>query len=201
MSRLRRVGEIFNNEKEARVAPQSTDTTEDLPGNTDTVITIHPMPEDQTQAIPEPDNPPPLPDLPPVPSNDVLRVTNSEQLPKEVTNQYGKKKVQWTTHKLINPRKILEICTWTMLITTLALERDPKWKACTPVSIEHGYDLLTTAGRRRAEAYIKSEKPDLIVGEWMCGPFSSIQNINLSKGPELRNKILAEQREHAKVSA
>ena len=35
----------------------------------------------------------------------------------------------------------------------------------------------------------------------MCGPFSSMQNINMSKGPELRNKILAEQREHAKVSA
>ena len=149
MSKLRRVKEIFINERETRVNPPSTDTTEDSSGNTDTVLTIHP--------IPEPDNPPPLPDLPPVPSNDVLRVTNDDQLPKEVTNQYGKKKVQWTQHKLINPRKILEICTWTMLITTLALEKDPRWKACTPVSIEHGYDLLTTAGRQRAEAYINSE--------------------------------------------
>ena len=106
MSKLRRVKEIFNNEKETRVNPPSTDTTEDLSGNTDTVLTIHP--------IPEPDNPPPLPDLPPVPSNDVLRVTNDDQLPKEVTNQYGKRKVQWTQLELINPRKILEICTWTM---------------------------------------------------------------------------------------
>ena len=88
-----------------------------------------------------------------------------------------------------------------MLITTLALEKCDKSQACIPVSIEHGYDLLTPIGRRKAEIYIKHEKPDLLVGEWMCGPFSSMQNINLNKGPELRNQILKAQREHAKVSA
>ena len=35
----------------------------------------------------------------------------------------------------------------------------------------------------------------------MCGPFSTMQNINLSKGPELRDRILKMQHEHAKVSA
>ena len=35
----------------------------------------------------------------------------------------------------------------------------------------------------------------------MCSPFSSMQSINLSKGGELRDKVLHDQREHAKVSA
>ena len=35
----------------------------------------------------------------------------------------------------------------------------------------------------------------------MCSPFSSIQPLNLAKGGELRNRILQEQREHAKLSA
>ena len=52
----------------------------------------------------------------------------------------------------------------------------------TPISIEQGFDLLTDAGRSRAEQYLRKEKPDLIVAEWMCDPFSQMQNINLAKG-------------------
>ena len=88
-----------------------------------------------------------------------------------------------------------------MLITTVALAKDEMWKACTPVSIEHGYDLLTRSGRQRAEAYIKEQKPDLIVGEWMCSPFSALQRTKVAKGGDLADRILKDQREHAKVSA
>ena len=35
----------------------------------------------------------------------------------------------------------------------------------------------------------------------MCGPFSPLQNINKAKSQELHDKIVADQREHAKVSA
>ena len=102
---------------------------------------------------------------------------------------------------MLKPQIISEICTWTMLISTIALEKSDKWQVCTPVSIEHGFDLLTLQGRKKGEDYIYREKPDLIVGEWMCSPFSSLQDVNLAKGEELGNKILKEQREHAKVSA
>ena len=56
------------------------------------------------------------------------------------------------------------------------------WQAMTPISIEQGYDLLTDVGRSQAERYLRKEKLDLIVAEWMCDPFSQIQNINLAKG-------------------
>ena len=124
--------------------------------------------------------PPALPDLPepqPADVHDVLRV--SDPAPVLVNNQYGKTKVQWTSLPIRKARKVLEICTWTMMISTLALEHpNGRWEVCTPVSIEHDFDVLTPEGRRRREEYIYREKPDLIVGEWMCGPFSSPNHIN-----------------------
>ena len=56
------------------------------------------------------------------------------------------------------------------------------WQALTPLSIEQGYNLLTQEGRDRAEKVLRIEKPDLIVGEWMCDPFSQMQNSNIGKG-------------------
>ena len=164
---------IFAREKEQKDKEQST---EDSPADSITEHVVDVIPE-------PPGEPPPLPDLPAPPSpNDVLRVTDvGSEGKKTVKNQYGKTKVQWTPFKMLKPRKILEICTWTMMITTVALEKSGMWKACTPVSIEHGYDILTASGRKHAEDCIYSEEPDMIVGEWMCGPFSSMQNTNLGK--------------------
>ena len=88
-------------------------------------------------------------------------------------------------------RKIVEICSFTMMMTALALASTTvNWQAMTPISIEHGFDLLTHAGRQKAETYLRKEKPDLIVAEWMCDPFSSMQNINLAKGGLTAEKIL-----------
>ena len=155
-------------------------------------VTLHVAPE-------PPGVPPPLPELP-EPTNSVLRVDKPSTTPKVHNNKYGKKTVQWAKSGMRTVRTILEICTWTMLISTVALEKDPQhWKVLTPVSIEHGFDVLTPDGRKRGEEYMYKHKPDLIVGEWMCSPYSSMQHINMAKSPELHNKILQEQREHAKV--
>jgi hypothetical protein len=56
-------------------------------------------------------------------------------------------------------------------------------------------------GRLKAEDYLRREKPDLIIGEWMCGPFSQFQNINMAKGPDWMSKILELRKAHMKVSA
>ena len=123
----------------------------------------------------------------------VLTTNTSTTLPPEPKLDHNKR-ITWTTKPMQKVRKIMEIRTWTMMISTLALEMpNGKWQVCTPVSIEHGYDVLTESGRRKAEKYIHHEKPDLIVGEWMCSPFSSLQHINMSNGTELRNKILTER--------
>ena len=105
------------------------------------------------------------------------------------TNKYGKPVVHWTRSPMRVTRKILEICTWTMMLSNVAQESNPLWQVCTPVSIEHGYNLLTKEGRDAGERYIKRQKPDLLVGEWMCGPFSSMQNLNLGKGGKLADKF------------
>ena len=73
------------------------------------------------------------------------------------------------------------------------------WQALTPISIEQGFDLLTESGRQKAEQYLRKEKPDLIVAEWMCDPFSSMQNINVAKGGLTAEKILEKRRTRAKL--
>ena len=70
-------------------------------------------------------------------------------------------------------RKIVEICSFTLAMTAAALSSATMaWEAMTPISIEQGFNLLTDSGRSRAEQYLRKEKPDLIVAEWMCDPFS-----------------------------
>ena len=73
------------------------------------------------------------------------------------------------------------------------------WKALTPLSIEQGFDLLTQDGRDRAEKVRRTEKPDLIVGEWMCDPFSQVQNLNIGRGGLTAEKILEKRRTHSKL--
>ena len=97
-------------------------------------------------------------------------------------------------------RTIVEICSFTLAMTSAALgSATGNWQAITPISIEQGYDLLTDAGRKNAEAYLRREKPDLIVAEWMCDPFSSMQNINIAKGGLTAEKILEKRKALAKL--
>ena len=79
--------------------------------------------------------------------------------------------------------KIIEICSLTLAMSSAAINSPGcNWKALTPLSIEQGYDLLTQDGRDRAEKVLRIEKPALTVGEWMCDPFSQVQNLNIGKG-------------------
>ena len=120
---------------------------------------------------------------------------------KEYKDSAGRKQVTWTEKSMKKVRKVMDICTWTMMISSLAVERDPEhWKLCRPIKSETGYNLLTKSGRKKADKYLESEKPDLIVAEWMCSPFSSTQNFNLGKGGAVRERILQEQRKHKKVN-
>ena len=51
-------------------------------------------------------------------------------------------------------------------------------------------NLTRGKGRRRGGEYFYKHKPDLIVGEWMCSPFSKMKDINMAKTPELCDQIL-----------
>ena len=107
MSRINRVKEIFQQEREKNT------TKEPEPVQEHVVVDV----------IPEPSGPPPpLPELPEPTTHDTLHTTVSTTPARVITNRYGKKTVQWTPLKMLKPGKILEICTWTMMLTTMALE-------------------------------------------------------------------------------
>ena len=94
-------------------------------------------------------------------------------------------------------RKIVELCTFTMGCTYAALASTTgNWEAMAPISIEHGYDLYTKDGRDRAEHDIRIGKPDLIVAQWMCGPHSNLQHVNIAKGGLTADKIMEDRRKY-----
>ena len=75
-----------------------------------------------------------------------------------------------------------------------------QWKAMTPISVEQGFDLLTETGRNKAERHLREQKPDLIIAQWMCDPFSSRQNVNIARGGITAENILEKRKTHTKLN-
>ena len=90
--------------------------------------------------------------------------------------------------------KLIEICTATLCMTIEAAARG--WTGLPPLTIETGYDLLTTDGRSRAKAQLCKDLPDVIVAEWPCDPFCSWTHVNKGKGDETEQRILEKQQAH-----
>ena len=83
---------------------------------------------------------------------------------------------------------IMEICTWTMLITTLAMAAG--WIGWQPVTIESGYDLTTSKFVSMAKKDVEKANPDVIVivFAWLCSPWSQMQNLS-NNVPGHKHKI------------
>jgi len=79
----------------------------------------------------------------------------------------------------MRPLKLLEIFTWTMMMTVTA--SNVGWDVLEPVTLESGWNLLLRADRRRCLDYIDRERPDLVVVAWPCTYFSTMQNLHLKK--------------------
>ena len=74
--------------------------------------------------------------------------------------------------------KVLEIFSWAMVLSTLALGREG-WTAGPVCSIETGFDLTTTQGQTDAWQLLENEDPDVVTVAWPCTDWSLIQNLNL----------------------
>ena len=102
------------------------------------------------------------------------------------------KQLQPTWHvdkfKQVAHRKFstMEICTWTMLITTLAIAAG--WIGWQPVTIESTFDLTTSKGVLTAKKDVEKANPDVIVFAWPCSPWSQMQNLN-NNVPGHKDKI------------
>ena len=56
---------------------------------------------------------------------------------REYKDSAGRQQVTWTEKSMKKVRKVMEICTWTVMISSLAVERDPEhWKVCRPITFE-----------------------------------------------------------------
>ena len=105
----------------------------------------------------------------------------------------------WHVDKMKVKRRqysIMEICTWSMLITTLAIAAG--WTGWQPITIESGYDLTTTRGINMAKSDVDKANPDVIVFAWPCSPWSQMQNLN-AKVPGHQTKIALQRQTHLRL--
>ena len=63
--------------------------------------------------------------------------------------------------------KVLEIFSWAMVLSTLALGRQG-WTAGPVCSIETGFDLTTPEGQCEAWQLLENEDPDVVTVAWPC---------------------------------
>ena len=85
----------------------------------------------------------------------------------------------WHVDATIKKRRRLstmEICTWTMMVTMIAMQKG--WDTWQPITIEPGYDPTTDKGNAMAKMEIEKAKPDVIVFAWGCTPWTLMQNMN-----------------------
>ena len=93
--------------------------------------------------------------------------------------------------KLRSGWKILEIFTWTCLLSRYACSLG--WEFLEPVTLP-GWNLLDAGIQREAWSYIERAQPDFIMIAWPCGPWSNLQNLN-QKTPVQRAALRAKRRE------
>ena len=62
------------------------------------------------------------------------------------------------------------------------------------VIYDNRYDLLQKANRDKIDQMIEEDDPFLLSMSPVCGPWSSWQNVNMSKSEELYEKIMADRK-------
>ena len=89
------------------------------------------------------------------------------------------------------PYKVLEIFTWTLAITMVAVNRG--WIGCEPVTLPR-WDLRLEQDRSAAFQYLVKEDPDLLVVAWPCTVWSPLQFLG-QMTQERYDRLLRRQQE------
>ena len=103
-----------------------------------------------------------------------------------------------TTIKKRRRLSIMEICTWTMMVTMIAMQRG--WDTWQPITIESGYGLTSDKGIAMAKLDIEKANPDVIVFAWVCTPWTLMQNMN-NKVPGHAERLGQQRSLHLKMLA
>ena len=91
--------------------------------------------------------------------------------------------------------KVLEIFTWTCMISMCAVETG-RWSMMEPITLPR-WNLLEAQDRQEALEYLDREDPDLLVLAWPCTVWSQLQTLGRKTFDQLQR--LAERRQEQRV--
>ena len=74
------------------------------------------------------------------------------------------------------PLRLLEICTWTAMVSQVARSRG--WQVGEPVNLESGFNPFTVGGQRRCNDYLRSFQQDAVVFAFPCTTWSVMHQLN-----------------------
>ena len=95
-----------------------------------------------------------------------------------------------TPTKPVRPFKVLEVFTWTMAITLVAVARG--WQGQEPVTLPR-WDLRQASDRAAAYQYLVREEPDLLVLAWPCTVWSPLQHLGPMSEERLERLVQRQQ--------
>ena len=101
-----------------------------------------------------------------------------------------------TSRKKSGVWKVVEVFTWTCMISLCAAERS-NWSMMEPVTLP-GWNLLEEADRQEALAYLAREDPDLLVLAWPCTFWSILQEMG-TKTEEQRSRLMENRMEQRNI--
>ena len=96
-----------------------------------------------------------------------------------------------TPQRPCRPYKVMEIFTWTLAITMVAVQQG--WTGCEPVTLPR-WDLRSLGDRVKAFEYVQKESPDLLVVAWPCTVWSPLQFLGTMTA-ERHERLLLRQQE------
>ena len=88
--------------------------------------------------------------------------------------------------------KVVEVFTWTCMISLCAMDRG-NWTMMETVTLP-GWNLLKESDRREALEYLAKEDPDLLVLAWPCTFWSVLQEMGI-KTEEQRERLMKNRME------
>ena len=110
------------------------------------------------------------------------------------TEVEDRKKTKVKLTRTPGPWRLIEIFTWTCMLTTLACQEG--WSTYEPITLDSGWNLEYKADREKAFAYLEEIDPDVIMIAWPCGPWSVMQNANMRT--DLQRRALYQRRSKAR---
>ena len=98
-------------------------------------------------------------------------------------------------HRRPGPYRVLEVCTWTCMVTMVAMGMG--WEGLEPITLPR-WNLFKSSDIRAASEYLCRSDPDLVVCAWPCSPWSQLQRIN-QRNAFQRDRLTLRRKQHRQI--